>query len=48
MILQKNIAEAEALISVFIGFSTSGAVSLAAPIVCSGCLRVDCKSSPEN
>lgn len=38
MILQKNIAEAEALLWVFIGFNASKAVFVPDPIVSSGCL----------
>lgn len=38
MILQKNIAEAEALLWIFIGFNASEAVFVPNPIVSSGCL----------
>lgn len=38
MILQKNIAEGEALLWVFIGFDASVAVFVLDPIVSSGCL----------
>lgn len=38
MILQKNIAEAEALLWVFIGFNASVAVFVPDTIVSSGCL----------